>query len=129
MLRANPTGQPDPNQARREPYQTRKLGWPLLARLTELVKRLTSIAGLKEEADSIETRLKKMLQRLRWLPESKKIDERVAGRIVSSLAELIVLAEHAMSLNWIKSPISRSSLGEFASESTVTVVDNGDGNK
>ena len=62
-----------------------------------------------------------MLQRLRWLPESKKIDERVAGRIVSSLAELIVLAEHAMSLNWIKSPISRSSLGEFASESTVNV--------
>jgi exonuclease SbcC len=89
--------------------------------LAELIKRLTSIAGLKYESDSIEASLKKMLRRLRWPADSEKIDERVAGHIVSSLAELIAVAEQATSLNWIKSPASRSSLVKFASDATVSV--------
>jgi exonuclease SbcC len=89
--------------------------------LAELVKRLASIASLKQESDSIEARLRKMLQRLHWLSESDKIDEKAAGRIVSSLAELIALAEQATSLNWIKSPISRSSLAKFATDAAVIV--------
>lgn len=99
----------------------KKLKKQLDDELAELVKRLNSIASIKHESDSIEARLKKMLQRLRWLPASEGIDEKAAGRIVSSLAELIALAEQAVSQNWIKSPISRSSLTKFVSEASVTV--------
>lgn len=89
--------------------------------LAELVKRLTAIAGLKRESDSIEEKLREMLQRLRWLPDIEKFNERAAGKLVSSLAELIALAEQASSLGWIKSPITLSSLAKYTSDASAAV--------
>jgi len=88
--------------------------------LAELVKRLAAIAGLKRESDSIGAKLKEMIQRLRWLSDIGVYDEKTSGRIVSSLAELIAVAEQAASLAWIKSPITRSSVKKYASDSAAT---------
>jgi exonuclease SbcC len=89
--------------------------------LAELAKRLAAIAGLKSESDSIEAKLKEMIQRLRWLPDVEAYDEKASGRIVSALAELTAVAEQASSLGWIKSPISRSSLARYTADSADVV--------
>jgi len=97
-----------------------RLGKQLDDELAELVKRLEAIASLKRESDSIDEKLREMLQRHRWLPDVEKFDEKAAGRLVSSLAELVALAEQASSLGWIKSPITLSSLAKYTSDASAT---------
>ena len=99
----------------------KRLGKQLDDELAELVKRLEAIAGLKRESDSIDEKLREMLHRLRWLPDIEKFDEKAAGRVVSSLAELLALAEQATSLGWIKSPITLSSLAKYTADTNALV--------
>lgn len=99
----------------------KRLGKQLDDELAELVKRLEAIAGLKRESDSIDEKLREMLHRLRWLPDIEKFDEKAAGRVVSSLAELLALAEQATSLGWIKSPITLSSLAKYTADTNAVV--------
>ena len=62
-----------------------------------------------------------MVQESQVRSDDGKIDEKSAGRIVSTLAELIALARHASSMNWIEPPVSRSSLTKFVTDANGSV--------
>jgi exonuclease SbcC len=96
---------------------------PLEVRITEelatLENQLKAASGMKQESDSIRTRLDEMIHRLGW---SGSQDEKqgIAGKIVEALSELVPLAQQAAALNWTEAPVSIDGLVKYCREAKIT---------
>ncbi len=99
---------------------------PLRAQIAKefngVIQRLKESSSVLQESDSIEVRLREMLDRLRWrVSEDKK--ELFAGKVVESLSELLVLAQQALAIDWTESPVTLDGLTAYCRETRI-LVDN-----
>ncbi len=88
--------------------------------LATLQKHLAEASGVRQESDSIRTRLGEMTDRIGWsgIQGSK---EAVAAMFSESLSELVSLAQQASALEWTDSPVSNEGLTKYCREAKATI--------
>lgn len=83
--------------------------------LATIDARVTEAGTVRQESDSIFTRLEEMVRRTGWaMPPGEKED--VAGKLVESLSELDSLARQAASFEWAGSPVSLDGLSKYSDD-------------
>jgi exonuclease SbcC len=88
--------------------------------LTGVIQRLKESSSVVRESDSIEVRLKEMLDRLHWrVSEDEK--ELFAGSVVESLSEVVVLAQQASAIDWTESPVRLDGLTDYCREARAVI--------
>jgi len=83
--------------------------------LAAVEKRLKEASGIKQESDSIRTRIEEMIHRLGW-SGAKGDKEAFASNLVEALSELVSLAYQAAALDWTESPVSTDGLAKYCRE-------------
>jgi exonuclease SbcC len=86
--------------------------------ISDLQKRITEAAGIKQESDSIRIRLGQMTDRVGW--KSTHSNETIATILLEALAELIPVAQQASALSWTSSPVSIDGLAAYCREARIT---------
>ncbi|MRS04101.1 hypothetical protein EG832_12910, partial [bacterium] len=92
----------------------RKLEDQVKEEISNLDKRIQEASSIKQESDSIHSRLKEMLSRVGWSAEQEN-KETFAGMLVESLSELMKVAEQSVVLDWTESPASIESMNKYCS--------------
>ena len=96
---------------------------PIETQITEelavLDNRLKEFGGIRQESDSIRTRLEEMIHRVGWTgAEGDK--EAFAGRLVEALSELVSLAQQSGAIHWTESPVTVNGLVKYCSDAKDT---------
>lgn len=86
--------------------------------ISDLQKRITEAAGVKQESDSIRIRLAQMTDRMGWKNTHSK--ETIATILLETLTELIPVAQQASALSWTSSPVSIDGLATYCQEARIT---------
>lgn len=87
--------------------------------LAVLAQRQKEAADIAHESDAIRARLESMIRRIGW-GVAQGDNEKFAASLVESLSELVPVAQQAVALAWVSSPVSNSGLVEYCREAKVT---------
>jgi len=88
--------------------------------LSTLEKRLEEASNVKQESDSIRTRLEEMLRRIGW-PSPQGDKDTFTTSLVGTLSELVSLAQQAATLDWTLPPVSIDGLTRYCTETKSTI--------
>lgn len=86
-----------------------------------LESTLKAAEATKQESDLIAGRLTEMLQKLGWGTAKASEREEATGRIVSSLTEMISIAEQGAELAWVESPVTFASMKAYCASASESV--------
>jgi DNA repair protein SbcC/Rad50 len=96
-------------------YDLRPLEAQIKSEIAALDGRLKESRSVKQESDSVFVRLEDMLGRLAWIMSAKDKGA-VAEELLTSLPELMALAQQASTLTWIESPATMNRLKRYSND-------------
>lgn len=86
--------------------------------IAALNKQLEEASHVRQESDSIRTRIEEMIRRVGW-NSSQSDKEALANTLVEALSELVSIAQQAAGLNWAQSPISIDGLTKYCRDGNI----------
>ena len=87
--------------------------------LKSLEKRFSEVSGVRQESDSISTRLKEMIDRVGWRG-TQDDKEAFAASFVEPLAELVSIAQQATKIEWTASPVTMEGMATYCRGAKLT---------
>ncbi len=97
----------------------RPLEGQIVGELSVLENQLKESRAIRQESDSINTRLGEMIHRAGWR-EADGDKEAFAGRLVEVLSELVSLTQQSVALHWTESPVSVNGMAKYCRDAKVT---------
>jgi len=88
--------------------------------LTVLKKRIKELKTVRSKSDLIFTRLKKMVQKLRW-GDIEGDKEDYAIFFIEELSELEAIVKQATDLEWIKTPVSFKAISDYCHKAIAAI--------
>ncbi len=83
-----------------------------------LGKRLSEASGVRQESDSISTRLRAMIDRVGW-HGTQKDKEAFASGLVEPLAELVSIVQQATKIEWTASPVTMEGMATYCRDTRL----------